>query len=142
MKFFSLLIILFLGGGLLLAQTDDPLSSTSSDVTWRTVSLVDYKPGKTGAAKEIIRKFESASRHSDTPTPHVYWLETGKYDLIVVWEMQEEPVDASYLWCPDESGWWNTFVTQEGSEEAAQKLQQDYYELIASSVTNVARESR
>ena len=124
------------------AQNEEPKPVKHSEVTWHTVSVVEFKPGKVQDAKKIIAKFESAGAAAQTPGPVVYWFETGKYDMVVIWELEEGPSDLEWSWSPDGVNWWKAFVAQEGSKEAAQKLQDEYNSLIASSVKNIARKSK
>ena len=104
--------------------------------------MVDYKPGKAGEAKEIIKKFQSAAATAGTPTPLQYWFETGKYDMMIIWELEEGPADLEWSWSPNGVSWWKAFVAQEGSEEAAKSIQDEYSSLIASSTSNIARKKK
>ena len=142
MKKFTFLIAVFFISASIFAQSEKPTPSKHADVSWHTVSVIDFKPGAVADAKKIIERFESASLAAQTPGPVVYWFETGKYDLVVIWELKEGPSDLEWSWSPDGVKWWNAFVAQEGSEEAAKKLQDEYSALIASSVKNVARKSK
>jgi len=76
------------------------------------------------------------------PSPVIYWFNSGTYDLVVTWELKDGPVDFQGSWSPDGAKWWNALLEQEGSEEAARKLQSSYDELIASSVTSLARKAK
>jgi hypothetical protein len=140
-KFFVLLAPLFLSA-ILSAHTEEPTPSVNSDVMWHTITVIDYKPGTTDAAKALIQKFETASETSGTTLPEIYWFESGKYDMVVTWKLQNGPADLQERWSPAGDTWWNALVAQEGSEAAAKKLQADYYELVASSVTSVARKAK
>ncbi len=71
----------------------------------------------------------------------MHWFETGKYDLVITWKMDHSPENDNWTWCPEEKEWWNALVTQEGSEEAARKIQSEYSALIETSVTNVSRKA-
>lgn len=140
-KLFLLIAPLFLSA-LLLAHPDEPKSSKNGDVMWHTITLIDYKPGTTDAAKALIQKFETASLAAGNTLPEIYWFESGKYDLVVTWKLPDGPADLEGKWSPAGDSWWNALVSQEGSESAAKKLQSDYNELIASSVTSVARKAK
>ena len=140
-KFFVLLAPLFLSA-ILSTQAEEPTPSVNTDVMWHTITVIDYKPGTTDAAKALIQKFESASENSGTILPEIYWFESGKYDLIITWKLQNGPADLQEKWSPAGDTWWNALVAQEGSEAAAKKLHADYYELVASSVTNVSRKAK
>ena len=142
MKKLTLLFTVLFIGAVLFAQDEATAPAKHSDVTWHTVSVIDFKPGKAEDAKKLIAKFESAGVAAQTQSPIVYWFETGKYDMVVTWELEEGPADLEWSWSPDVVKWREAFVAQEGSEEAAQKLEDEYTSLIASSVKNVARKSK
>jgi len=126
----------------LYAYPEEPTPSVNRAVIWHTITVIDYKPGTVDAAKSFIEKFESASEKSETPSPVIYWFESGKYDLVITWEFAEEPASLEGGWSPaGNARWWEALVAQEGSEEAARQLQDNYSELIASTVTNVARKA-
>jgi hypothetical protein len=141
MKKIALLIAASFIGVVLYAQADGPKPDKYSSVVWHKVSVVDYKPGKEVEAKKIIAKFQSAAVTAGTAVPVEHWFETGKYDIMVIWELKEDPADLEWTWSPDGVEWWKALVAQEGSEEAARKVQDDYNSLIASSTTNIARRS-
>lgn len=127
---------------LLSAHPEEPTPPLRSDVMWHTITVIDYKPGTVDNAKELIQKFEAASEKAGIPSPVTYWFESGKYDLVVTWKLQEGPADLQGKWNPAGETWWKALVAQEGSEEAAKKLQSNYNALIASSHTSVARKAK
>jgi len=140
-KFFTLIAPLFISA-VLFAHPEEPTPPVNSDVMWHTITVVDYKPGTVDEAKVIIGKFETASETAGSTLPVKYWFESGKYDLVVTWKLKDGPADLKGKWSPDGNTWWNALVAQEGSEEAALQLQATYNELIASSVTSVARKAK
>jgi len=142
MKSTLVFIVTLMTGALLTAHAEEPQTAKKSDVVWHTITVVDYKPGTNETALAIIQKFDSASRSSGTSLPDIHWLESGKYDLVITWKLKDGPADLKGRWSPDGDAWWNALVAQEGSEEAAAKLQSDYNELIESSITSVARKAK
>ena len=140
-KLFIFIVPLFISA-LLFAHPDEPTPPGNKDVLWHTITVVDYKPGTVDEAKACIQKFETASETSGTSLPVIYWFESGKYDLVVTWKLKDGPADLQGKWSPDGETWWNALVAQEGSKEAALKLQADYNELIASSITSVSRKAK
>jgi len=140
-KIFLYVVPLFISV-ILYAHPEEPTPTDNSAIAWHSITVIDYKPGTVDAAKELIQKFESASLKAGTPSPVIYWFESGKYDLVVTWKLKEEPATPEGSWSPaGDRLWWEALVAQEGSEEAARHLQDNYNELIASSVTNVARKA-
>jgi hypothetical protein len=138
MKKIFLIIFPFFISAFLLAHPDEPTPSKSSNVVWHSITVVDYKPGTVETAREIIQKYESASEKAGTPSPVIYWFESGKYDMVVTWELKNGPDDLNESWSPADESWWAALVSQEGSEEAARQLHASYQDLIDSSITNVA----
>jgi hypothetical protein len=142
MKSKLVFIVSLVIGALLAAHAEEPKTAQKSKVVWHTITIVDYKPGTNETALAIIQKFESASKTAGTSSPDIHWLESGKYDLVITWKLKDGPADLKGKWSPDGEAWWNALVAQEGSEEAAAKLQAEYNELIESSVTSVARRAK
>jgi len=140
-KFFSLIAPLLISA-VLSAHPEEPTPPVNTDVIWHTITVVDYKPGTLEEAKVIIQKFETATETAGTTLPVIYWFESGKYDMVVTWKLNDGPADLKGKWSPAGETWWNALVAQEGSEEAALQLQATYNELIASSVTSVARKAK
>jgi hypothetical protein len=142
MKKFLLFTFALLTGAVLSAHPDEPIPANHTSYSWHTVSLVDFKPGTTESAKELIQKFESATMAAGSVKPQIHWLDSGKYDLIVTWNLENSPASDQWTWSPEGELWWKALVSQEGSVEAAKNLQEEYSLLIASSVTNVARKAK
>ena len=121
---------------------DEPNPVNLSDVSWHSIRLVEFENGRIDEVKDIIHKFETASTSAGIPPTSVRWFESGKYDLVVIWEMDQQPAVSDWNWSPQVDKWWSSFVAQEGSEEAAQKIQDQYKSLVTSTVTNIARKSK
>lgn len=140
-KIIALIVPVFISA-LLLAHPEEPTPPAKADVMWHTITVIDYKPGTVDNAKELIQKFEAASEKAGIPAPVIYWFESGKYDVVVTWKLQDGPADLHGKWNPEGETWWKALVAQEGSEEAALKLQSSYNELIAYTHTSVARKAK
>ena len=138
MKKYIFVAAAIFAGAQLFALQEEPVPSSDSNFLWHSITLIDYKPGTVDTAKEIIRKFESASEAAGTPMPVIYWFKSGKYDLVLTLELKNGPDDTEGQWSPESVRWWNALVAQEGSEEAARKLHEDYKALVVSSVTSVS----
>ena len=143
MKKITLIIPLLLMSAIIFSHpSDEPNPANLSDVSWHSIRLVEFENGSIDEVKQIIQKFETASVSAGIPPTSVRWFESGKYDLVVIWEMDQQPTVPDWNWNPQVDKWWNSFVAQEGSEEAAQKLQDQYTSLVSSTVTNIARKSK
>ena len=139
MKKFAILVLMLFFGTAIYAQSEELKPQKHENVTWQTITVVDYKPGKVEEAKKIVEKFESASASAGTPAPVQYWFETGKYDMLIIWELKGGPSDLEWSQSPSGAKWWKAFIAQEGSEEEAQKVQEEYNSLVVSSNSNIAR---
>ena len=138
MKKIFVLIAPFILAAITYAYPDEPTPSDDNNVMWHSITVIDYKPGTLDDVKALIQKFDAASETAGTLLPEVYWFKSGKYDLIVTWKLKDGEADFQGKWSPYGELWWNALVQLEGSEEAAEKLQADYNNLIASSVTSIA----
>ena len=121
---------------------EEPIPADLSGVSWHSVRLVEFENGRINDVKQIIQKFETASASAGLPATSVRWFESGKYDMVIIWEMEQQPTVSEWNWSPQADKWWNSFVAQEGSEEAAKKLQDQYDSMVTSTVTNIARKSK
>lgn len=133
-------MIAFIGTAVF-AQDEKP-APKKHDATWHRVVLVEFKPGKVGEAKAIIKKYQSAGTDAGTPMPQQFWFETGSYDMMLIWDLKNGPSDLEWSWSPDGVKWWNAFVAQEGSEEAAEEVQENYSKLVAGSTSHILRKDK
>ena len=110
-------------------------------VTWYRIVNVDYYNGKAGDARDIINDhYLAAAEKAGTPAPDMLlWNDTGEWDLTIVWKMKDGPSSMEWRRSPDSVTWWNAFVEQEGGDEAAQKIQDQYSSLVARSTSTIAR---
>ena len=129
---------------ILSAHTDNPLPPEGEDnkVSWHSVSMIDYKPGTLEEVKALLQKFETAAETAGTTLPDYYWFDSGKYDLVLTWKLKDGNTDFQGKWSPSGESWWKALVEQEGSEEAARKLQAHYDSLVESSHTTLARRAQ
>lgn len=143
MKKLALLIPLLLMSALIFSHPpDEPNPVKISEVSWHSIRLVEFESGSLDEVKKIIQKFESASEAAGLQATSIRWFESGKYDLVVIWELDQKPIGSEWNWSPLADEWWNSLVIQEGSEEAAKRIQDQYQSLVTSTVTNIARKSK
>jgi hypothetical protein len=62
--------------------------------------------------------------------------------MLLIRDLEGGPCDIEWDWSPNRVKWWKAFVAQEGSEEAAQKLQEVYSFLIAGSTSQLIRKDK
>lgn len=138
MKKVALFVFVVFMSTALFAQSEEP-APKKHDATWHQVVHVKFKAGKVGEAKKIISRFQTAAAAAGTSTPNQYWYVTGSYDMMLIWDLKGGPSDLEWAWSPNGVKWWKAFVEQEGSEEAAQKLQDEYRSFIAGSTNQIIR---
>jgi len=109
------------------------------NVTWHRIVLVDFKPGQVSRAKEIMTQYQAAGDAANLKGPERYWMETGEYDMMLVWTMEGGPSDLEWDRSPNGIKWRAQIIKQLGSEEALKKLQQEYSSLVSSSTSYIAR---
>ena len=141
-KIYIIIPLLLMSAIIFSHPPDEPNPVNLSDVSWHSIRLVEFENGHIEEVKGIIQKFETASTSAGIPATSVRWFESGKYDLVVIWEMDQQPAVSEWNWSPQVEKWWSSFVAQEGSEAAAQKIQDQYKSLVTSTVTNIARKSK
>ena len=106
------------------------------NAVYLNVILVDIKPGKRGRAEEIIREyFEKASDSAGTRQPILVHLQTGSWDFMVVWRMDDGPAELTYTSTPDGKKWFAALTEIAGGEEEAQAIWDEYQSLIARSTS-------
>jgi DNA-directed RNA polymerase specialized sigma subunit len=59
--------------------------------------------------------------------------------MVLTWKLKDGPADLEGSWSPDKDLWEKALAVQEGSEEAANRLLDEYNSLIASTVTKLSR---
>ena len=132
-----LLVMLFIASGALAQEEMKP--TKYENVSWHQVVLVDYKPGKMKRAKEIIKLYEEAGKAAETKAPEMIWLMSGEYDLMLIWTLEDGPSEFEWKYSADGIKWWKVFVEQQGSKEAAEKIQAEYMDLVFSYTSYLAR---
>lgn len=135
--FLQFAMVLFLATGAIAQEEVKPQKHENS--SWHMVVLVDFKQGKVGEAKEIIKKFKAAGEAAQTKGPQLHWLVTGEYDLMVIWDMDDGPSQLEWQVTPNSAKWVNEFRKQQGSKEAADKVSEDYSKLISGTTSFITR---
>ena len=121
-----------------LADNHSEGPSVRENARYLNIIMVDIKPGKRGRAEEIIRDyFEKASDAADTAKPVLVHLQTGEWDFLVVWRMEDGPVELTYTSNPDGEKWFAALSELAGGEDEANALWEEYQSLIARSTSMI-----
>lgn len=125
------------------AFQDEEGPTIRENVDYLNIIMVDIKPGKRGRAEEIIRDyFRKASENAGTRRPYMVHLQTGSWDFIVAWDMEDGPAELTYTSNPDGSKWFAALAELAGGEEQAQALWDEYQSLIARSTSMIGHHHR
>lgn len=130
-------VMLFLASGILAQEEVKP--AKYENVSYHRVVLVDFKTGKVSRAKEIMKIYRAAADAAGLKVPQQYWLMSGEYDLMNIWTMEGGLSDMEWDTSPNGIKWRAEMVKKMGSEEALQKLQQEFQSLQQSSTSYIAR---
>lgn len=98
------------------------------------IRLIDIKPGKRGRAEEIMREyFMKASAAAGTPQPYAVHLQTGGWDFILAFDLEDGPVEYTYTDTPNGKKWFAALSTLAGGDDKARAIWDEYQSLIARS---------
>ncbi|MFQ3248712.1 MAG: hypothetical protein ACI9O6_000514 [Glaciecola sp.] len=111
-----------------------------SSVTWKNIVKINYHVGKRDSALAIIRDYyREASIKAKTPMPElVLELQTGDYDLLLVWHMEGGVNDLTWERGPNSKKWRAALNEVAGSEEKAQEILDEYLSYIDSAENDIA----
>ncbi len=122
------------------AQEDDdgPLK-WGEDAKYVETSVVKFKAGKRERAMEIIAEyFAKATEKAGTSGPlMVIHMQTGRWDLAVVWELTGGTTDLEWYRSPDNIKWAEALEEVAGGEEEAGAIMKEWSGSIADSMTNI-----
>lgn len=106
--------------------------------TWHQVVMVKFEPGTMDKAMKLIDEhFAKAGMDAGLPGPKVMTFKTGEWDMMFVWNM-DAISDMDWEISPDDEKWWAQMVKQEGSEEQAMNVWQEYLGYIENSTSYLA----
>ena len=81
-----------------------------------------------------------AGKAANLPGPEmVLEMNSGEYDLMVVWKMKDGIEDMNWEVSPNDVKWYNSFLNVVGSKEKADEIDAEYQACIRSSKGELAR---
>lgn len=131
---------LFLFAASAQAQEDDGgPEKWGEDAKYVQTSVVKFKAGKRERAMEIIAEyFMKATEKAGTPGPlMVIHMQTGRWDMAVVWELQGGTADLEWYRSPDDLKWREALTEIAGGEEEAGAILKEWSGSIADSMDNI-----
>jgi hypothetical protein len=122
-------VALFFGSTITMAQE---AATFGDDARYVRVVFVSYKPGKAGEAYGIIdNKFKPAGAAAGRPGPIIIHFQSGPWDAAFHWRLDDGLADLEWRIAPGNVEFRAALAKQEGSEEAAAALMDQYNSLIA-----------
>ncbi|HMB63669.1 MAG TPA: hypothetical protein VKN36_11390 [Eudoraea sp.] len=108
---------------------------------WYNIVHIDYLPGKFNEARTIIADyFIKANEKSGTNGPTmVLELNSGPYDIMAVWHMEEGIESMNWEMSPDNVKWRKALNEIAGTAEKAGEIMRQYQSCIASTSNQIAR---
>lgn len=100
------------------------------NVQYLSISYTDFKPGKTDRAMEIIRNhFFKASKAAGTQVPYIVRLQSGEWDMVTAWTLNEGYASMEWELSADGIKWMQAFIKQEGKEKS-KEIRDEFDSLI------------
>ena len=122
------------------AQEDDggPITQ-GDDAKYVSVRYVKFKPGERERALEIVSAhFVPAGQSAGTTGPIlVNHMQTGKWDVVAIWEMEGGMADLEWYRSADDLKWFAALAEQEGGAEQAEALLAEYGASVADVMVEV-----
>jgi len=113
------------------AQEEGPEAQRLEGVTWNQVVLVDFKAGEEDRAMEMIsNNFLAASKKAGTQVPRLIDLQTGPWDMMLVWTMEDGPSEMAWETSPEQAKYQKTLMEMVGGKKEMEKIGDEYTSLI------------
>jgi len=128
-----------LGGTLTVYSQELPQAQKLENQSWHQVVLVNFKPGTTNQAMNIIHNhFEKAGQKIGLPGPSLMMeMKSGDWDLMLVWNMNDI-AEMNWSVTPEDESWWKQLAKQEGGADKAMTLWEEYMGYIDNSTSYLA----
>lgn len=134
-----LICFAFVGSSILYSQ--EMTAKKYEDPQWYNIVYIDYLPGKYNKAMSIIEEYyRPASEKANTNSPKMLIeLNSGPYDVMVVWHMKEGLESMNWEVSPDNVKWRAALNEIAGGADKAGEILNEYSACIASSNNTIGR---
>lgn len=114
-----------------LTAQEEPQAQKHEDVTWYEIVHVDFEPGKTDDALELIKEhYIPAAGEAGNPGPEmVLQHQTGSWDLTLVWKLDRGPSVFEWETTPEGAAFQKALLEMVG-EEKMQEISETYQSYI------------
>ena len=102
------------------------------NIEWKWVTYVKFHQGKRWMAQNIINKYyKKAAEMAGLPGPEMQlFMETGEWDYILVWNMEDGIEGMNWQRSPNNVAWRNALDEVAGGEEEAQAIIDEYQSYV------------
>lgn len=137
--FFTLALFMF--SGTVNAQDEEMKPKKYDNPEWYYVVYIDYETGKFQKAMDIVENYYmKATKSANLPGPYmVMEMNSGEYDLMVVWKLKDGLDSMNWEISPDDIKWRQAFTKLVGDKEKADKIHEEYQSYVRSSIGQLAR---
>ncbi len=136
----SLLLVAVFLCAIPFASAQDMEAKKYDDPTWVNMVYIKFKPMKKGPALDIVEEyFAKADENAGIDPPTAYHLATGKYDMLVIWEMPEGVETLNYEMTPDDVKWMEEMAKLAGGQGEAMSKMEEFYSYVEDWETSIAR---
>lgn len=135
-----LLAGLFLMSTMQFASAQEMTAKKYENPNWVHMVYIKYKPMKKSPAMSVVEEyFVKADQNAGINPPTVYHFATGKYDMLVVWEMKEGVETLNYEMTPDDVKWMQEMAKIAGGQDKAMSKMEEFYSYVEDWETSIAR---
>ncbi|MDX1545055.1 MAG: hypothetical protein R3214_14025 [Christiangramia sp.] len=136
----TILALLFLFCSIQLVTAQAMKAEKYDNPQWVSMSYIKFKPMKQDAAMEIIENyFAKADQDAGIEAPTVYHFATGRYDMLVVWNMTEGVETLNYKTTPEDAKWMNSMAKIAGGPDKAMAKVEEFMTYVEEWENTLAR---
>ncbi len=109
---------------------------------WKIVELVEFKHDKMDRVREIIKNYfiKAAEKAGSRQRSTILELETGEWDMMLVWDMKEGLEEMNWQTRPDDIKWMNALNEIAGGTDKATAILDEWASLVVHSTKYLCRQ--
>ena len=132
-------LFLFTAPAMAQDEDDEGPQKQGDDARYVEAVAIKFKPGKRERAIEIINEhFAPATEKAGTSGPMlVLHMQTGKWDVVAIWEMAGGMADLEWYRSPDNVKWREALAEMAGGKDEAAAIMEEYVSAIADVIREV-----
>ncbi len=113
------------------AQEEMPQAKKFDNPNWYYLIHVQFESGKADEAVKMLKEhFFPAGEAAGVKMPKIFRTASGEWDLIMLFHLEEGISELDWEVTPSDLKWYQAFIELEGDMEAAQKIFDEYDDMI------------